>query len=278
LAAVELATQQARLAGTQIGGYTLERPLGWGGPGAPWLASRSDGRFADRYAIKFAAKDGGAELAEGLCQEGRLLASLSHPNIAQLVEVGGTEDGAHFLAVEYVAGESIECYCRSCGLSVPARIRLFLDAVSAVAYAHAQQVIHRDLKPANVRVSYDGTVKLLDFGVARDGAPAPDYAAPEQLLGELPCAATDVYQLGLMLYVLLTGKHPLQLSGTRAERIRAVLDSRIPLASQSSSAQLRSELCGDLDAILAKALDPQPSRRQPTAAILHDELNRYLQR
>lgn len=273
VAAVEAATEQARLAGTKIGGYTLERPLGRGGPGTAWLASRSDSHFLGRCAIKFVEKDGGTEIAEGLCREGRLLESLRHPNIARLIEAG-TEDGAQFLALEYVAGESIECYCKSCGLSMQARIRLFLDAVAAVAYAHAQLIIHRDLKPSNVRVSHGGTVKLLDFGVSMRDAPAPDYAAPEQLLGHTPCEATDVYQLGVLLYLLITGKHPLQLDGTRAERIKAVLDSRIPLASEF----LGEEVCGDLDAILARALDPRPGRRQPTAAVLHEELARYLDR
>jgi eukaryotic-like serine/threonine-protein kinase len=296
LAELGLPSSDASMVGKQIGGYTIERLIGRGGMGAVWLASRSDGRFEGYRAIKFIDSTGArADLIERFAKEGRLLARLSHPNIAQLIDAGVTDEGKQFLVLEYVDGERIDNYCESRNLTVEARVRLFLGAVSAVAHAHSQLVIHRDLKPSNVLVARDETVKLLDFGIAKllsaepslddgthtraeESALTPDYAAPEQLLGDVPSTATDVYQLGVLLYVLLTGTHPLQLSGTRAERVKALFNSRIPLASEVCSGTPRKTLRGDLDAILAKALDNEPSKRYPTAAALHDELIRYLDR
>jgi eukaryotic-like serine/threonine-protein kinase len=281
------------MAGVQIGGYTIERLIARGGMGAVWLACRTDGKFEGRCAIKFVeAFATRTDLAERFAKEGRLLARLGHPNIARLLDAGTTSDGRPFLVLEYVDGERIDRYCDSRQLSVEARVRLFLDAVSAVAHAHSQLVIHRDLKPSNMLVGRDGSVKLLDFGIAKllsnderdpgtqtrieESALTPDYAAPEQLLGDAPSTATDVYQLGMLLYVLLTGRSPLPSAASRAERIKASLDKRLPLASESCDPPLRNQLRGDLDAILAKALDIAPALRYPTAAALHDELVRYL--
>jgi serine/threonine-protein kinase len=293
----ELAALPASIAGQQIGPYTIERLIGRGGMGAVWLARRSDGRFEAHYAIKFIdSLNARPDLVGRFSREGRLLARLSHPNIARLIDAGTFVDGRQYLVLEYIDGERIDHYCKSKDLGIASRVRLFLDAVAAVAHAHSHLVIHRDLKPSNVLVTGEGTVKLLDFGVAKllstedmtnpamhteveDSALTPEFAAPEQLLGEVPSTATDVYQLGMLLYVLLTDGHPLQLMGTRAERIKAALAGRIGPASQfANGAALRKELAGDLDAILAKALDSDPRQRYPTAAALHDELVHYLNR
>jgi eukaryotic-like serine/threonine-protein kinase len=293
----ELAGLQASMAGKQIGPYTIERLIGRGGMGAVWLARRSDGRFEAHYAIKFIdSLNARPDLVGRFSREGRLLARLSHPNIARLIDAGTFVDGRQYLVLEYIDGERIDQYCRSKQLSTASRVRLFLDAVAAVAHAHSHLVIHRDLKPSNVLVTGAGTVKLLDFGVAKllspeditnpamhtqieDSALTPEFAAPEQLLGDVPSTATDVYQLGMLLYVLLTDGHPLQLMGNRGERIKAALAGRIGPASQfASGAALRKELAGDLDAILAKALDSDATQRYPTAAALHEELVRYLNR
>ena len=292
-------TQRHRpfLAGKQIGAYTLDRLIGRGGMGEVWLASRSDGRFESRCAIKFLDRlIARPRLADRFRHEGRLLARLGHPHIARLLDAGSTEDGHQFLVIEYVDGERIDHYCDSHSLDTEARVRLFLDAVAAVAHAHSQLIIHRDLKPSNVLVTRDGMVKLLDFGIAKLADPerasdetaltraeevvlTPEYAAPEQLLGDVPSTATDVYQLGMLLYVLLTGGHPLHLAGSRVERIKAALDGRLPRASQfTTDSTSQNALRGDLDAILARSLSINPADRYQTAAALRDELVRYLNR
>jgi eukaryotic-like serine/threonine-protein kinase len=295
-AVTELAAeQQVSMAGKQVGAYTIDRLIGRGGMGEVWLAARNDGRFEGRYAIKFLdTLVSQPQIVDRFRHEGRLLARLSHPNIARLLDAGSTEDGKQFLVLEYVDGEPIDRYCDAHELPVEARVKLFLGAVSAVVHAHSQLIIHRDLKPSNVLVTRDGMVKLLDFGIAKllgtqqeDGAGTmtrieeialtPEYAAPEQLLGDMPSTATDVYQLGMLLYVLLAGRHPLQLAGTRAERIRAALAGHVPRASQFAADAVKKELRGDLDAILEMALQGEPGRRYPTAAAFREELVRYLQ-
>jgi serine/threonine-protein kinase len=286
------APHHSSMAGKQIGAYTIESLIGRGGMGEVWLASRSDGRFEGRCAIKFLdSLATQPQLVDRFRHEGRLLARLGHPNIARLLDAGATDDGKQFLALEYVDGECIDRYCDSHQLSIEARVRLFLGAVSAVAHAHSQLIIHRDLKPSNVLVTRDGTVKLLDFGIAKlldadEGPPSmtrveeivltPEYAAPEQLVGDMPSTATDVYQLGMLLYVLLTGGHPFQPSGSRADRIRAALSGWVPRASQFACGARKSELRGDLDAILETALQSEPKRRYPTAAAFCEELVRHL--
>jgi serine/threonine-protein kinase len=290
------ALYRSSMAGTQVGAYTLDRLLGSGGMGEVWLASRSDGCFEGQCAIKFLAQSVvHPQLAERFRHEGGVLARLGHPNIARLLDAGSTSDGRQFLVLEYVDGVRIDEYCDTNDLPVRARVRLFVDAVTAVAHAHSQLIIHRDLKPSNVLVTRAGTVKLLDFGIAkllstshapRDGTltraeetmMTPDYAAPEQILGEMPSTATDVYQLGMLLYVLMAKKHPLQRHGSCAERMKAALTGDLPRASDLATGDLRKQLCGDLDAILKMALNPDPSQRYPTAAALREELLRYLDR
>lgn len=287
--------ERASMVGRQIGSYTIERLIDDGGMSEVWLAARSDGQFEGRCAIKFL--DGfvmSAQLAERFRHEGRILARLGHPNIARLFDAGVTESGRQYLVLEYVDGQRIDEYCESRQLPTTARIRLFLDVVAAVVHAHSNLIMHRDLKPSNVLVTREGTVKLLDFGVAKvlsaesvhdqataarieDLAFTPEYAAPEQLRGEMVSMAADVYQLGMLLYVLLARQHPLQLTGTRAERIGAALEHPIPPASTlAHSASLARQLHGDLDAILMMALQREPQQRYPTAAALREELLRYL--
>jgi eukaryotic-like serine/threonine-protein kinase len=284
------------LAGQHIGPYTIERLLGRGGMGSVWLAQRSDGKFEGRVAIKLLDRRGlGRDAAGQIRHEASLLARLSHPNIARLFDAGVRDNGQPYLILEYVEGERIDLYSTAHGLTIPERLRLFLSVADAVAHAHAQLIVHRDLKPSNVLVTADGVVKLLDFGVAalqsetiaasqaveEPGAVqalTPGYAAPEQLRGEPVSAASDVYALGVLLHVLVAGQHPFGSTGTTHTRlVRASLTEDAGLASERLARPTDRRLVrGDLDAIIARALSREPTRRYATAAELAADLRRFL--
>jgi serine/threonine-protein kinase len=307
------------LVGRPIGPYVLERPIGAGGMGSVWRARRNDGRFEGAVAIKLlnaALLESGGE--ERFRREGTILARLSHPHIARLLDAGVTAFGQPYLVLELVDGEPIDHYADARGLDVAARLRLFLDVLEAVAHAHANLVVHRDIKPSNVLVSTTGEVKLLDFGIARllaeepSGAPTaltreagrpltPEYAAPEQVTGGPITTATDVYALGILLYVLLAGRHPnagaIGASASEVELLRAIVErdpqrlsavvaaerTRAPGAADETAAQrattperLRRLLAGDLDTIVAKALKKRPEERYASVVALADDLRRVL--
>jgi serine/threonine protein kinase len=279
------------LAGRAVGSYTLERLLGRGGMGAVWLAQRSDGRYAGSAAVKLLNLSHlGPAGTERFKREGSALARLTHPNIARLIDAGVTSDGQPYLVLEYVEGQPIDRWCQASALDVRSRVRLFLQVLEAVAHAHAKLILHRDLKPPNILVTAQGQVKLLDFGIAKlmDEeqllAPAaaltqlpgraftPEYAAPEQVEGAEVTTATDVYALGVLLYSLLTSRHPTaDPSQTPVDQLRAVVDSD-PVRPSETVRELR----GDLDNIIAKALKKAPAERYRTVAALRDDLQRYL--
>jgi len=285
------------LVGQVFGAYTLVEPLGAGGMGSVWLARRSDGRFEGTAAVKLlSAALLGALGAARFRREGTILARLKHPHIAQLIDAGVSEVGQPYLVLEYVQGEPIDRWCDHRALDVASRIRLFLDVLAAVAYAHSHLVIHRDLKPSNVMVSTEGQVKLLDFGIAKllqedgeDGPPTavtqeagraftPAFAAPEQVLGERVSTATDVYTLGALLYFLLAGRHPAGPPGTPAiALLHAILETEPERPSDvAHDPRLRRELRGDLDTIMAKALKKRPEERYASVTALAEDLRRYL--
>jgi serine/threonine-protein kinase len=284
----------ASLTGQRVGAYTLESLLGEGGMGTVWLASRSDGRFEGRVAIKLLnVALVGRPSEQRFVREGNVLARLQHPNIAKLSDAGVSAGGQPYLVLEYVQGERIDRYCKRRRLDVHDRIRLFLDVLAAVEHAHNQLVVHRDLKPANILVNTEGVVTLLDFGVAAllaaktadseltrevGSAHTPAYAAPEQLGGTAVTTATDVYSLGVVLFLLLAGRHPLGGEGqTPAEILRRVLEHEAPaMSSLVEDPRLNRQLRGDLDNIVAKALKRSPAERYPTAAALADDLKRFL--
>ena len=263
------------LSGTRIGAYTLERRVGQGGMGSVWLARRSDGRFEGSVAVKLlnlALLDPVG--SERFRREGTTLARLAHPGIARLIDAGITDAGQPFLVLEYVEGTRIDHYCDEHRLGPDARIELFQSVLAAVSHAHANLIVHRDLKPSNILVSRDAAVKLLDFGIAKlmgedddpahaeltaaGGAPlTAAYAAPEQLRGEPVTTATDVYALGILLHILLTGANPRSAAGDTR--------SRTPGAA----------LTGDLGNIVAKALDEDPARRYTTADAFAADLLRH---
>ncbi len=301
-----LLLREASMVGETVGAYTVERELGQGGMGSVWLARRTDGRFEGFVAIKFLnaglmARGG----AERFAREGSILARLAHPNIARLLDAGVAGGGARpYLVLEYIDGLPIDRHCDDKALDLAARVRLFLDVLAAVAHAHNRLILHRDLKPSNILVTAAGEVKLLDFGIAKliddAGAAASateitqaagraftlQYAAPEQLQGGDVTTATDVYALGVLLYVLLGGTHPTA-SGTNAplDQMRAVIEMEPRRLSDavlrrgvggSASSKLARNLRGDLDNIVARALKKAPAERYANAALLADDLRRYL--
>ena len=286
--------------GQRIGPYRLVSPLGEGGMGAVWLAERADGAFERQVALKLPHAEWiDRGLAQRFARERAVLASLNHPNIAQLFDAGWSESGRPYLALEYVEGQPILAWCDTHHLDTSARLRLFVEVIRAVAHAHAHLVVHRDLKPSNVLVTAAGHVKLLDFGIAKlvtaDSASAeeteltrmsgraltPSYAAPEQILGQPVTTAVDIYALGVMLFELLTGERPYRLGRTEVQS-RAALEEaivRVDATAPSAVAQdkaVRRALRGDLDAIVLKALKKQPQERYQTAAELADDIERQL--
>src|SRR5580658_6245987 len=305
----------AGLSGQTLGPYTLISQIGQGGMGSVWLGERSDGRFERRVAVKFlnlSLMGKGGE--ERFKREGSILGRLAHAHIAELVDAGVSSAGHAYLVMEYVQGDTIDQYCDQHKLDLDARIRLFLDVLAAVAQAHANLIVHRDIKPSNVLVTTGGEVKLLDFGIAKllegegqtgaatlltqEGGSAltPQYAAPEQLTDRPVTTATDVYALGVLLYVLLSGRHPVGL-GLRspAELVKAVLDLEPPRASDATTVdtagdidkliadkrganpdKLRRQLRGDLDTIVGKALKKDPQERYASVTGFADDLQRYL--
>ena len=310
------ASQATGLAGQTVGSYRLVAEIGRGGMGTVWLAERNDGRFERKVAIKFLnIALLGKEGEERFRREGLILGRLAHPHIAELIDAGVSPSGQPYLILEYVSGDHIDQYCDSHRLDIPSRIRLFLDVLEAVEHAHSNQVVHRDLKPSNVLVRNDGEAKLLDFGIAKlleidentyqtqltlEGGRAltPDYAAPEQLTGQPISPATDIYALGVLLYVLLTGRHPTT-SDTHApaDLIRAVLETEplkpseavlrkkgeIAIASTNAARRgtspegLSQTLRGDLDTIVGKSIKKDSRERYSRAGDLANDLRCYLQ-
>jgi eukaryotic-like serine/threonine-protein kinase len=283
----------ATLVGRRVGPYLIEAEIGRGGMGSVWRARRVDGRYEGLVAIKFvhATWIGGAG-EQRFLTEGNLLGRLDHPHIARLLDAGVLDGAQPYLILEYVEGEPIDQYCDRLALDADARIRLFRDVLDAVAHAHSHLIVHRDLKPSNIFVTRDGTVKLLDFGIAKlldageggqtqsgSNALTPQYAAPEQLLGRSITISTDVYSIGLVLYLLLTGSHPIPAaSRSNADLLRAII-SEVPKRASSVAGIAnipRRALEGDLDNILHMALKKEPRERYATIGSFAEDLHRHL--
>jgi eukaryotic-like serine/threonine-protein kinase len=283
--------------GVAVGSYRVMSLLGEGGMGMVYLAERADGQFDKKVAIKMLPTSATSEfLVRRFKVERQLLAHLEHPNIARLLD-GGTTDSSPYLVMEYVDGETIDVYCNQRRIGVRERLELFLQVCAAVSYAHRQRVVHRDLKPSNTLVTTEGTVKLLDFGIAKLLEPnveltataqrmfTPAYAAPEQVQGKELSPLTDVYALGVMLYELLTLQRPI--ASTVPDRTvvlpsQAVgnVDSGVRGTSTGGSAetpkQLARVLHGELDAIVMKALALSSDQRYVTVDAFASDLRSYL--
>ncbi|OHE88384.1 MAG: hypothetical protein A2579_01670 [Lysobacterales bacterium RIFOXYD1_FULL_69_11] len=292
------------LPGQEIGPYRLDRQIGEGGMGQVWRASRADGLYERRVALKL-LRPGLADtnLRLHFTRERQILARLAHPNIARLLDAGVTGDGQPYLALEYVDGRPITDYCREHEVPVDARLRMFAQVCEAVSHAHANLIVHRDLKPSNILVTPAGDVRLLDFGIAKllDGEPAAlehtgtgvraftlHYAAPEQIRGEPVSTMTDVYSLGVVLYELLAGCKPYRPERTSdAAWEEAILTGDVPRPSQAalhgtdggdagpSSRKRARAISGDLDNIVLKAMARRPEQRYPSVEAMSLDLRRH---
>jgi serine/threonine-protein kinase len=283
-----------------IGPYRVLRELGRGGMGVVYLAERDDGQYRRRVAIKVVRSgfDDG-QIQRRFLAERQILASLSHPNIAQLLDGGVTDGQLPYLVMEYVDGQPLTAYCDLNRLGVEARLRLFLEVCAAVRHAHQNLVIHRDLKPANIVVDTTGRVKLLDFGIAKLLNPSLaavempltrlehrvmtlDYASPEQVRGDALTTASDVYSLGVILYELVCGHRPYRTAGQSPEQIVQLVCTNDPERPSSRAGQsaekLARQLRGDVDAIVMMALRKEPARRYRSAGALGDDIERHFAR
>jgi serine/threonine-protein kinase len=301
------AADPAPLEGTRLGRYDIVRLIGTGGMGTVYEAVRADDQYRQRVAIKLVQRDIDSDVVLArFLRERQILASLQHKNIAVLLDGGITPDGRPYLVMEYIEGEPITTWCTARRVAIRDRVALFRQVCSAVAHAHQNLVIHRDIKPGNILVTADGTVKLLDFGIAklvdadggddampltRGGARAytPEYASPEQIRGGTLRTSSDVYSLGVVLFELLAGRRPhIVASRSAADIERAVLGEPVPRPStvvtdeaarergERNTARLSRRLRGELDNIVLMALRLEPARRYASVEALGDDLQRHL--
>lgn len=313
--------RRSELIGTVVGAYRLTAVLGHGGAGTVYLGERADRQYSAQVAVKVVENalmhD---DIAKRFQAERQILANLNHPHIARLLDAGETRTGQPFLVMEYVHGEPIDKYCDSRQLPLKERLQLFIKVCAAVQYAHQNLIVHRDLKPGNILVTPDGTPKLLDFGIAKlmdasakaaaelaltrvnDRVLTPEYASPEQILGQNVTTTSDVYALGIVLYELLTGTRPYQVNAVsqlELERSICIMDPPRPsqmvdkLTGDPASAnpldvkaiasarclsprKLKHELTGDLDAVVMRALRKESERRYSSVEQLVDDIKRHL--
>jgi serine/threonine-protein kinase len=322
----ELAEEES-LTGTMVGRYRIVRELGRGGMAVVYLAERADGHFRQEVALKLlSAGLVASHVSRRFDRERQILAGARHPGVARLLDGGAGPGGRPYLVMEYVDGRPIDRYCDEERLTPAARLKLFLQVARVVEDAHCNLVVHRDIKPSNILVTADGHAKLLDFGIAKlldpeatsgDAAVSgsairlmtPAYASPEQVRGLPVTTASDIYQLGLLLYTLLTGRFPYGLgtggNGDPGERMRAIVQrepvrpsiaasapagegwpppgqdpctpEEIAAARGTTAARLRRALAGDLDAIVCRTLAKEPENRYGSVAQLIEDIERHLE-
>lgn len=294
--------------GDRAGSFELLEEIGAGGAGRVFRARRADGEFEQEVAVKvFETQRMSGPMLARFHAERQILATLEHPGIARLIDGGTTDSGLPYVAMELIRGQSITAYCAQQKLDVPSRLALLQKVCDALDVAHDRGIIHRDIKPGNVLVDEDGEPRVIDFGIAKvidpgafglpDGktltrfqALTPEYASPEQVLGEKVSQSTDVYSLGVMLYEMLTGVRPYQISTlTPAEVERTVCHTipddpservskrrSAPPLGLTSAGELKRQLRGDIDRIVMTALSKEPDRRYRSAGSLSRDIERYL--
>ena len=307
------------LVGSVVERYRVVREIGRGGMAVVYLAERADSQFDQQVALKLIKRGTDTdEVVHRFRQERQIMARTQHPNIARLLDGGSTRDGRPYFVMEHVVGRRIDHYCDEERLTVRQRLELFLDVARAVAHAHRNLVVHRDIKPSNIMVTDEGEVKLLDFGIAKFLNPedpieltrsqmrlmTPAYASPEQVRGVPVTTASDIYQLGLLLYLLITGRSPYRESPDDSENLArairevpptrpsTVIAAPRPITQaledegttadeiceqrQTTPVRLRRELGGDIDNIVLMTLRKEPERRYASTAQLIDDIERYL--
>jgi serine/threonine protein kinase len=304
--AAKLQTGKHNYNGRRFGSYRILSEIGRGGMGTVFLAERADGEFQQEVALKIIRQSFvDSELERHFRRERQILASLSHPNIAKLIDGGVSDSGELFLAMEFIAGQPLIGFAENHQLTIEERLQLFLKVCRAVSFAHQNLIIHRDLKPSNILVSEEGEPRLLDFDLAKLSEPittasgltdadrtetafrafTPAYASPEQILGKHVTTASDVFSLGVILYELLTNEKPFHFEGKSLEEIiktvsgsEPSLPSRIIKSEDSQSIIRKRQLRGDLDNITLKALQKDPARRYQSVAEFANDIERHLER
>ena len=288
----------ASLIGQKVGNYKIVREIGGGGMGTVYLARRADGKFEQTVAIKLLRREFNNErVRRYFSREKEIQASLNHPNITRLLDSGTTDDGLPFLVMEYVEGIPVDKFCLSADLLLVERLKLFNKICDAVAAAHRSLIVHRDLKPSNILIDELGEPKLLDFGISKIlasdvgnddagtmlGAMTPEYASPEQIMGEPLTTATDIYSLGVILFKILTGTGPYSLeSRTNGNLLKKIVDSETILASEASVGSdmigkiQAFELKGDLDTIISKSLHKDPEKRYTSVEQFKTDIWRFI--
>jgi len=269
----DLRTDPARMEGRRLGPFEILREIGHGGMGTVFLARRADGLFEQKVAVKVINPHiASSDFVHRFQQERAILATLDHPNIARLYDGGTTEEGWPYFVMEYLDGQPIDVWCDANRLSVSDRLRLFLNVCDAVQYAHRHRIIHRDIKPSNIFVNSDGSVKLLDFGIAKVVEPVagdsrsaatrtdlllmtPEYASPEQVRGEEMTPMSDVYSLGMVLYELLTGRRPYRLKTRIFHEVARIICEEPPRLPSTAATEPEERLRANGETVtLAPAL------------------------
>ncbi len=305
LAAIADGDEAGQVVGGRIGAYRILAEIGRGGMGAAYLAARADEAYEKRVAVKLIKRGMDTDaILRRFRHERQILANLEHPNIVMLLDGGTTQDGLPYFVMEYIDGVPIDEFCEAGHLSIADRLKLFQAVCAAVHHAHEQRVLHRDLKPSNILVTSSGVPKLLDFGIAKlldsdqgshtveptllARAMTPQYASPEQMRGEPLSPSSDVYSLGVLLYVLLAGRHPYRLDGRSPQDAERVVCEEVPAKPSVAAAATggsqdepepghrRRMLSGRLDAIALTALSKHPAARYPSAKALGDDIQRHL--
>ncbi len=288
--------------GQKIGIYEIIGELGQGGMGAVYLAKRADGKVEQKIALKMLRREFNIEqIRRYFRRESQIQATLEHPNIARLIDVGTTDDGVPFIAMEYIEGIRVDKFCQENSISLKEKLKLFNKICQAVAHAHRNLIIHRDLKPSNILVNNSGEPKLLDFGISKLldsdetaektsftalGALTPEYASPEQIKGETASTATDIYSLGVVLFKMLTGNLPYNFNDKSNAEILKIISEEEPYkpsltVNRSEQINPQSAICnpqlkGDLDNIILKSLRKELELRYKTVEEFSADIWRHL--